>query len=567
MSRFRFSHAAILLALAGLSSHVQAADPPSLTSLFPATAGQGQQLEVTAGGTFKDWPVQVHVEGQGLTFEPAEEKGKFTLKVAPDATPGRRLIRLSNEAGASDLQLFTIGTLPEIAEQEPNNEPTRPHLLDTLPAAVYGRLAKRGDVDTFAVELCAGQTLVAALDAQRLGSPMDGVLQLVSPSGFVLDQVDDAPGFDPRLVFHAPSDGTYLVRLFAFPATPDSSINLAGGDNYIYRLTLTTGPYLEQALPLALAACSESTTKLEPVGPNLPSPAPDLKLDTTFRPGYALAWHDNWPGEVELPLLAVPILHEDPCADDKAPKRLPIPSSLSGVLTQSNETDYFSLELTRDQEVEIRVEARDLGSALDPVLRVQDDEGKILAEQDDTRGGRNDRDVSLRFKPKEDGTYRLVLTDLFAQGGPSFVYRLSVAEPKPEFAVRLGADKLTVTSKEPTKLDLTISRENGFDQPVNLELIGLPEGVKATTGLSEPKGDSSKAVTLEITLDPESPPCPFSGPVQVVGRSGDQELKASRETGFDRITLDTLWLTIPPQPKTDEKDDAKNDDKNAEKDK
>ena len=151
---------------------------PTLTYFFPATAGQGQELEITAGGTFKDWPVQVRVEGRGLTLEPAEEKGKFTLKVEPDATPGRRLIRLYNEAGASELKPFTIGTLSEIAEQEPNDEPTKPHKLDTLPVAVYGRLAKRGDVDTFAIELTSGQTLVAALDAQRLGSPMDGVLQL-----------------------------------------------------------------------------------------------------------------------------------------------------------------------------------------------------------------------------------------------------------------------------------------------------------------------------------------------------------------------------------------------------
>ncbi len=86
MSR-RLALAAVLLVGAFPSLRSRAADPPSLPYLFPASAGRGQELEVTAGGSFKDWPVQVHVEGAGLTVEPAEEKGKFHVKVAPTPRP------------------------------------------------------------------------------------------------------------------------------------------------------------------------------------------------------------------------------------------------------------------------------------------------------------------------------------------------------------------------------------------------------------------------------------------------------------------------------------------------
>ena len=108
-------------------------------------------------------------------------------------------------------------------------------------------------MDGFAVALTRGQTLVASLEAERhLGSPMDAVLQVVSPDGFVLAQNDDDIGRDPRIVFEAPSAGTYIVRLFAFPAKPDSSIRFAGGSDYVYRLTLTTGGFIDYAFPLAV---------------------------------------------------------------------------------------------------------------------------------------------------------------------------------------------------------------------------------------------------------------------------------------------------------------------------
>ena len=86
---------------------------------------------------------------------------------------------------------------------------------------------------------------------QVLKSPMDAVLQIASAEGFLLAQADDSPGLDPRLVFTAPEAGDYFVRIFAFPETPNSSIRYAGGNDYLYRLTLTTGPYLHHTLPLA----------------------------------------------------------------------------------------------------------------------------------------------------------------------------------------------------------------------------------------------------------------------------------------------------------------------------
>src|SRR5206468_1928559 len=147
----------------------------TLNALFPAGAERGRTVGVTASGTFDHWPVRTWVDGAGVEVEAGAEKGALTFRVADDAEPGVRWVRLFDKEGATALRPFVVALLP------------------------------------------------------------------------------DAVGRDPRVVFEAPADGMYLARVFAFPATPDSSIRFAGGDAFIYRLTLTTGGFLDQAFPLAVS--------------------------------------------------------------------------------------------------------------------------------------------------------------------------------------------------------------------------------------------------------------------------------------------------------------------------
>ena len=66
----------------------------------------------------------------------------------------------------------------------------------------------------------------------------------------------------------APRDGKYLVRIFGFPATPDGSVRLFGKDNCVYRLTLTTGPFVDRAWPLAVERAKPGEVEL--IGWNIP---------------------------------------------------------------------------------------------------------------------------------------------------------------------------------------------------------------------------------------------------------------------------------------------------------
>ena len=110
----------------------------------------------------------------------------------------------------------------------------------------------------------------------RLGSPMDGLLQVVSSGGFVLASSDDDHGLDPQIVFLAPADDRYIVRAFGYSSTPDSRIAFAGGDSWIYRLTLTTGGFLDHVFPLAVSRAGPG--EVEATGWNIPEAARKLTV-------------------------------------------------------------------------------------------------------------------------------------------------------------------------------------------------------------------------------------------------------------------------------------------------
>src|SRR5262245_8655582 len=240
------------------------AAPPKLNDLFPAGGQRGQSLTITASGSFSAWPPLVWVDRPGVTVVADKDKGKLNVQVAAEAVPGVYWLRVIDGEGGSQLRPFIVGTLPEVAENETNDLPDKPQPVEPR-VVINGKLAKSGDLDGFRVNLKAGQTLVASLGANTvLGSPMDAVLQVCelvqrkNGSGpalpaepFVMAENHDSVGLDPRLAFTAPADGSYLVRVFAFPAMPDSSIRFAGGDDYVYRLTLTTGGFIDHVLPLA----------------------------------------------------------------------------------------------------------------------------------------------------------------------------------------------------------------------------------------------------------------------------------------------------------------------------
>lgn len=516
------------------------AKPPTLTDLFPPGAARGQTLVVKATGTFDHWPLKVWIEGRGVEIRAEKEEGKLSVTVAGDASPGLRWLRLYDEDGATALRPFVIGSLPEIVEVEPNDAPGSPHRLSVSSTTVNGRLSKQGDVDGFAVNLSRGQTLVASLEAARhLGSPMDAVLQVVSTDGFVLSQNDDDVGRDPRIIFEAPATGPYIVRLFAFPATPDSSIRFAGGSTFVYRLTLTTGGYLDYAFPLAVGRDGPQTVKA--IGWNIPNDLQSLPIAKTDASEMISVFHPT--------LADTALVRRAPCAtavenepnDPARPQAIASTVALSGRIDPPGDQDAFRISLRKGDKRLFRVESRTLGRPLDPVLRVLDPGGKMLAESDDSGG--NSRDPEQSFTAPADGEYRLLVRDLNGQGGPRFAYLLSVVEPQPDFALSLAADRFELTAGKTTKIPVAVQRKDSFAEPIEIVAEGLPSGVAAKPCTSKAGDASAKTVTLELSGDDRA----CSGHFRIRGRSTKapriSRMASTAIAGFDEKAT-WPWLTV-----------------------
>lgn len=550
---------AILTACLGFGPIVPGfAAPPSATYLFPAGAQQGTTVSVAAGGTFERWPLQAAVHGKGLSVAVEKEKGKLTIAAAKDAEPGVYGIRLYDEQGASPLRPFLVGTLPEVLEQEPNDDVHRAQPLSSSAVIVNGRLSKMNDVDSYAVQLHKGQTLVASLDAQkRLGAPMDALLQVVSANGFVLDENHDTHDLDPQVVFTAPADGKYVVRVFAFPSAPDSTIRFAGGDAYVYRLTLTTAGFADHAFPLAVWGKNPGVVGL--VGWNLSASLKQLSLKPHAGDDFVRLSHPLLANTTRVRVEPHPTIIETEPNDRAHPQALPCPVTVSGRIDPPGDVDVYRFAVKKGQRVTVDLDMKSFDSALDPIMRVFEDADKALHEAAPRGQGRRGRNRAVveehtSFTVPRDGDYRVEITDLYDNGGLRYVYALRLAIAEPDFALRVPADRFDAEPGKALEIPVTVERLNGFNKPITVAVEGLPDGVRAEA-VTAKVGD--KIATLRIGPTEKAQQLAF----RIVGHAAEMPdvKKTARTTiaGFEDTTSD-LWLTVlKPAAKPSEVDGKK----------
>ncbi len=484
------------------------AAPPAVTSLFPAGGQVGTTVKVAATGTFEKWPVEAWGT-PGVTAKAAKEKGNLAVTVAADTKPGVAWLRLFDDTGASALRPFVVGVLPEIAETEPNDDATKPQVVERS-CVVNGKLAKSNDVDCFAVKLTKGQTLVASLLAHHtLRSPMDAVLQVVSADGFVLKQNHDHHGLDPQIEFTAPSAGTFVVRVFAFPSQPDSSIRYFGSDACVYRLTLTTAGFADYPLPLAV------TGSMKP---------------------RLIGW--NLDVSPVVPSGIEPRAEDHPCFDFTVkPSDNPLtpPFTLTGCVKELN---VFKVTATKGKPIAFQIESRKLELPLTPVLRVLDEAGKVLTRVEPASAN---ADVEATVTPTKDEMLRVEVADLYRHGGPRFVYRLRAVHSTPDFEATVATDRVAITPGTPLEVPLKLTIKSGtlavLAADLKLKAEGLPAGVSVSL---VPLDAKNKEPKLRFTAEAGSSSKSFR--LNLVGTKIARPVVATL-ADFDTTTPD-LWLTV-----------------------
>lgn len=545
----------VLLALCPLGATPAHPAPPQLDHLFPAGARQGtRDAAVAASGKHEQWPVEVWTDApEGalrFTADPeGQETGALRVTVADDCVSGAYLVRLFTDEGVSAPRIFVVGTLPEETENEPNDTFRTAQVLEKQPAArvINGKLEKREDVDCYAIELEAGQSLTARVAAYVLDSPVDPLLHVRGPEGYRMAFNHDAPGqlLDPRLAFTAPATGRYVLELLGFAHPPQANIRLTGSEATRYRLTVSTMPLGTHTLPLAVRRGSDRMVKVFGGGNERET---HVAVAADFAGGQLQLPVPGFAEPVAIAVTDVPEQVEQEGATDA----LAIPGAVSGSLQEPGETDRYPVTVTKDAAIVVSVEAAALGSALDPVLAIEDAAGKEVATNDDAAKG---FDPALEWTAPADGTFTLAIRSRFRkQAGPDYFYRLQCLPAIPATTVTAAADAITVQRGATAELTLNVTRLHGHATALAVAAEGLPEGI--TVSPAEIPADAKGEWKLTLTASAEAAPnCrPFrlvTRPAQIDAGGGpgtpvEFPLKGATSEAGDMLinSTSTLWLRI-----------------------
>ncbi len=255
-------------------------------------------------------------EGLLSTFDDQNVQGTWTLEITDSADFDTGILR-SWSLIVDDLPITTVDTGDTLGTATLLSVPLG------IPVVTAETIDAFSDVDMFAFDLVAGETLLADIDAEVLGSSLDSILRLFDATGMQLAFNDDSNGVDSAITYVAPASGRYYLGVSSFanfsydPNLPESG---TGGSVGFYDLTIA--------------------------------------VDTGDTLGTAT-------------LFSVP---------------LGIPVVTAETIDAFSDVDMFAFDLVAGETLMADIDAEVLGSSLDSILRLFDATGRQLAFNDDSNG-------------------------------------------------------------------------------------------------------------------------------------------------------------------------------------
>jgi hypothetical protein len=570
---------AALACLAAVAAAQQQAAPgvpqPKIYALQPAGAKAGTTIDVRiSSGADLDGADRLLFSHPGITAAVLREEpsrvypqgraieGKFKVAVAADVPPGIYEVRAAGYFGVTNARRFAVNGREEVTEKEPNNDPATAQ--EPALGSVVNGACEAQNFDCYRIAAKKGQRYIVESQALRLDSRAQMVLTLLDPSGREIRRIVGTRSRDALLDFTAEADGPYAVKA--------NDLLYRGGDEYFYRLTIGTGPWIDFVDPPVLKPGADNQVTV--YGRNLPGGAPaegveiegrpieklavtikaptavELPVQTLLRPGDASADLVSWslPGSNPVRFL---LAEEAKTADaepndstDKA-QAIQMPALIVGRFNPRGDRDWYTFDAKKGEKLWIEVVSQRLGLSVDPQIVIQQvgEASKDLQEIDDLANPmpamRNNvekkyrahsDDPAILFTAPADGKYRLLVRDQFgaAQGDPRLFYVLSMRTPKPDFRLlaipvesnpadgKLSQEICIVRRGGSDKLRVIAYRREGFEDPIRIEAEDLPPGLTARPSLIG-SGETSCDFVLKAAPDAAA----FAGAIRIVGKSGD----------------------------------------------
>jgi hypothetical protein len=575
--------AAVLLSAAAARGQLPTAE---LTSAFPMGGKLATSVDVTISGANLEDVTSLQFSHPGLSATPKMGPGgpngkppqplanQFTVSISASVPVGVYEVRAVGKYGISNPRAFVVGNLTEVDGKQAGATAIAAKEVP-LESTINGQ-ASGERADFFRIAAKKDQRVLIESWAHRLDSKMDPAVVLLDPSGHEIARGKERQHRDILVDFRVPTDGNYTVKVYDFL--------YKGGGEYFYRLDVSTAPHVDFIMPPAGLAGTKSHYTI--YGRNLPGGAPsdyktddgkplekietDISLPTdpveqqrlpiasvvepseSFLDAYAyrLPTPRGEANPVDIFFATAPVVleHEPNDKPDQVQKIEP-PCEVVGQFNPRGDQDYYTFDAKKGDAYWIEVYSQRMGTTADPYLLVQrvkkNDKGveqtSDIAEADDPQpNGKHERietyydvlgnDPYVRFTAPEDGTYRILVRDMYyeSRGNPRFVYRLAVRRENPDFRVVAvaeapqdpeNANRIPMWTPllhkgETTGVPVVAVRRDNFNGEIEVGVEGLPDGIKCPGVTLGPGSDVS---TLVFSATDNV--APWSGTPKLVGKA------------------------------------------------
>ena len=541
---------------------------PLLNSVTPMGGKIGTETEVTIAGADLDEVDALHFSHPGITAT-LKSPNHFTVKISPEVPVGNYDVRVIGKLGVSNPRAFVAGDRSEITRM---NAHDKPEAAVELPmGSVFNGNATAAISDYFKFPAKKGGRVLVQCAAREIDSRMSPVLAVLDASGREIESARKGGLLD----FTAPLDGQYLLSVH--------DLTFAGGPDYFYRLTVSKGPYVDFIFPPAGVPGGKTTFTL--FGRGLPGGKPaDLrggdrkpfeKLDieitlpaandaarTAFTQPvsavddgifYSLKSAEGASNPVFIGFSSVPLSREaEPNNKVGQAQKVTVPCEVAGQFFPAADVDCYAFDAKKGDVYWLEVFSHRTGRATSPFLLVQregTDIKEVYASDADPGGKRFptlSNDPAYRFEAKEDGTYRVSVSDLLGatRSNPASTYRLAIRNETPDFRLvvlvepppsavkkdeRSAAPRgVLLRAGETAAVKVIAIRRDGFNGVIELSATNLPDGVKCVpTRVAEGKTDGI------LLLTAGEKPAKNCVAIHVIGKAkiGDKEVQREASGG------------------------------------
>jgi hypothetical protein len=491
---------------------------PMLMSIDPVAVQAGATAECEIAARYDlDGAYQVFISGTGVTGEvvpppkPAEPKKnvpqskiKVRFKADAGALPGPRDVRVATPLGVSTVGQIVVVTDPIIREAA-NNDTMKTAQPITLPAAVCGTIEKVEDVDYYKFNVAANTALTFHVWSQRLQNRIhdlqehsDPIITLKNSAGTVLAANDNYFAGDPLMHYRFATAGEYYLEI--------RDARYGGNRDWKYCIEINDRPFVTTIHPLRLTP--GVSTKVQMVGFNLPADPsvtytlPADAAEASGRVVFTLA-DGRKTNSVPIAVSKLPEVLEA-AGDHATPataQKVGVPAGICGRIDKENEVDCYSFEAKAGERFSFEVEAHAHQSGLDSIVRILNDKGQRLIENDDFYERRVNADSRIEnWSAPANGRYTIEIRDLHDRGGPAFTYLLKITRAEPQFVLDMDTDKTLLAPGINGVIFVRAVRKNGFQGEIALGIDGLPPGVTASCG-KIPAGAVDGSILLRAAND------------------------------------------------------------------